>query len=110
LTSAAPFGTNFFVSLWFGEKTGYIKALLARIPFIGKYLAQAASVKTYSQIDTENMFVELPHIFQSALKFCPKIRACQYPDLEIFRARLKLPGLAPLNFAATGKFLILAYL
>lgn len=55
---AAPFGTDFFVSWWFGEKTGYIKALLARIPFIGKYLAQAASVKTYYQIDTENMFVE----------------------------------------------------
>ncbi len=55
---AAPFGKNFFFSYWFGmESNGFVN-FLAKIPFVGKFLAQRAQEKTYYQIDTENMFKE----------------------------------------------------
>lgn len=55
---AAPFGTNFFISYWFGAESNGLINLLTKIPFIGKFLAQRAQEKTYYQIDTENMFKE----------------------------------------------------
>ena len=55
---AAPFGTNFFFSYWFGTESNGIINFLSKIPFIGKFLAQRAQEKTYYQIDTENMFKE----------------------------------------------------
>lgn len=55
---AAPFGKNFFFSYWYGtESSGFVN-LLAKIPYIGKFLAQRVQEKTYYQIDTENMFKE----------------------------------------------------
>ncbi len=55
---AAPFGKSFFISWWLGEKGSFLADLLARIPFIGAFLARKALQKTYFQIDTENMFRE----------------------------------------------------
>lgn len=53
---AAPFGNGFFISWWHGESAGFFKDLLAKIPVIGQYLANFASIKTYYQLDTEQMF------------------------------------------------------
>ncbi len=56
---AAPFGTGFFVSWWLGEtEGGFIRQLLLKIPFIGPLLAKVRTMKTYYQMDTENMFKE----------------------------------------------------
>lgn len=55
---AAPFGKNFFFSYWFGMESSGFANFLAKIPYVGKFLAQKAQEKTYYQIDTENMFKE----------------------------------------------------
>lgn len=55
---AAPFGKNFFFSYWFGQHSSGFAELLAKIPVIGKFLAQKVQERTYYQIDTENMFKE----------------------------------------------------
>lgn len=55
---AAPFGKNFFFSYWFGTESSGLVNFLAKIPFIGTFLAKRVQEKTYYQIDTENMFKE----------------------------------------------------
>jgi len=55
---AAPFGTQFFVSWWFGERAGFLKELLAKIPVIGPLFIRYNQSKTYYQLDTEAMFRE----------------------------------------------------
>ncbi len=55
---AAPFGKSFFISWWLGEKGSAMVDLLARIPFIGGFLARKAQQRTYYQMDTETMFKE----------------------------------------------------
>lgn len=56
---AAPFGKGFFISWWHGESAGYLKDFLAKIPVIGQYLVHLASIKSYYQQDTEQMFKEV---------------------------------------------------
>jgi len=53
---AAPFGTGFFVSYWFGEKLGFWKRLILSIPLIGYLYSRSLKRKTYFEHDTENMF------------------------------------------------------
>ncbi len=53
---SAPYGNGFFISYWHGEMTGYIRALLSKVPVIGVYLAKIKEHKTYFQADTEAMF------------------------------------------------------
>lgn len=63
---AAPFGTGFFVSWWLGGTTSFLQGLIAKIPFIGSYLAKKAQQKTYFQLDNENMFRE-------SIAYCVKV-------------------------------------
>ena len=53
---AAPFGKDFFISYWYGERVGMIKEMIARIPKVGPFLVRMSELKTYYQVDTENMF------------------------------------------------------
>jgi hypothetical protein len=53
---AAPFAETFFVSYWFGETSGWLRELIAKIPIIGPPLAKASEMKTYYQWDSINMF------------------------------------------------------
>jgi hypothetical protein len=55
---AAPFGTGFFISWWYGERVGPLKSFLYRIPIIGLFFLRASQLKTYYQWDTEAMFRE----------------------------------------------------
>ena len=55
---AAPYGTGFFISWWYGERVGFLKSLLYRIPIIGPFFMRASEIKTYYQLDTEAMFRE----------------------------------------------------
>jgi len=57
LICAAPFGTDFFVSWWGGERIPFYKDLLPRIPGIGPILNWLITPKkTFYTLDTENMF------------------------------------------------------
>lgn len=58
---AAPFGDCFFVSWWFGERLTGLKALLARIPYIGPFIVNVTKPRTYYQLDTQNMFTSSVH-------------------------------------------------
>jgi hypothetical protein len=55
---AAPYGTGFFISWWYGEREGFLRSLLYRIPIIGPFFMRASELKTYYQLDTEAMFRE----------------------------------------------------
>lgn len=55
---AAPYGTGFFISWWYGERVGYLRSLLYRIPILGPFFLRASQLKTYYQLDTEAMFRE----------------------------------------------------
>lgn len=56
---AAPFGKGFFVSWWHGESVGFIKDLLAKIPVVGPVIVKVSSLKTFYQMDTEQMYKEV---------------------------------------------------
>lgn len=55
---AAPYGTGFFVSWWFGEDLGCLMRMLSYIPIVGRILYIRAHYKTYYVMDTEAMFRE----------------------------------------------------
>ncbi len=56
LICAAPFGTDYFISWWFGEPNDLGKDIVKRIPLIGASLARHMASKTYYQMDTDTMF------------------------------------------------------
>lgn len=55
---AAPYGTGFFISWWYGERVGTLRSFLYRIPIIGPFFLKASEMKTYYQWDTEAMYRE----------------------------------------------------
>lgn len=58
---AAPFGTDFFVSWWLGEKMKPLAALVNGIPFVGPALIKMFSPETFYRIDTALMFQDSVH-------------------------------------------------
>ncbi len=50
---AAPFGTDFFVSWWLGEKDD---DFISKIPVLNTILGKNPKMKSYYQLDTEAMF------------------------------------------------------
>lgn len=54
---AAPFANGFFVSWWFIEHERNYKRMLKKIPILKKLM----EVKTYFEVDTEQMFRSLVH-------------------------------------------------
>jgi hypothetical protein len=58
---AAPFGTDFFVSWWLGEKMKTLAALVNSIPFLGPALIKMFSPETFYRIDTALMFQDSVH-------------------------------------------------
>ncbi len=57
---AAPFGRSFFVSWWLTELEGGCLPTFQGIPFIGRLFGKA-QVKTFYEVDTENMFAASIH-------------------------------------------------
>jgi hypothetical protein len=55
---AAPFGKSFFISWWFMENANKAANLTAKIPVIGKPIANRIESKSYYELDTELMFTE----------------------------------------------------
>jgi hypothetical protein len=71
---AAPYGTGFFVSWWYGEKDP-IASFLLKIPIIGRFLVPR---KTYFQLDSETMFEEsIKNCFYTALETVSKTKGIQ---------------------------------
>lgn len=58
---AAPFGTGYFVSWWFGERVGWFRKILFALPFIGIYFRLQYQHKTYYIIDKEETFQRAVH-------------------------------------------------
>lgn len=54
---AAPFGKGFFISWWLLYKNSLWKILIAKIPFVGKWLARSLYPVTYYSVDTASMFM-----------------------------------------------------
>jgi hypothetical protein len=81
---AAPFGKGFFISWWHGESAGAIKDVLAKIPVIGQYLVNLASLKTYYQLDTEQMFKEV-------------VKSCVLKSIEEISASKGIRGLTEIE-------------
>lgn len=54
---AAPFGSGFYVSWWFQEKTTFFRRMLLMVPVVKWFL----DIKTFREIDTETVFRELVH-------------------------------------------------
>lgn len=59
---AAPFGRGMFFSWWLLYKNGFLKLLLYRIPFIGRFLVRHLFPITYYKIDTATMFMRYVHL------------------------------------------------
>ncbi len=55
---AAPFGTGFFISWWYGERLPLWKSILLGIPVIQWFVIKLDIKKTYYELDTESMFRE----------------------------------------------------
>ncbi|MEO8086221.1 MAG: hypothetical protein ABI763_05355 [Bacteroidota bacterium] len=53
---AATFGSIFFVSYWYGEEANEMRDAIHRIRFIGPIIENLSAMKTYYQVDTQNMF------------------------------------------------------
>lgn len=80
---AAPFGTGLYVSYWFGEKTVWWKAMLYRIPYLGAFMAKVGEVRTYHELDTENMYRETIHAaIMRAVEECTKDTAMRLSESE----------------------------
>ncbi len=80
---AAPFGTGLYVSYWFGEKTVWWKALFYRIPYLGNLLARVGQMRTYHELDTENMYRETVHAaIMRAVEECTKDTAIRLSESE----------------------------
>jgi hypothetical protein len=58
---AAPFGGDFFVSWWLGEKMKPFAALVNGIPHLGPALIKMFSPETFYRIDTALMFQDSVH-------------------------------------------------
>jgi hypothetical protein len=56
LVCAAPFGTDFFVSWWGGERITFWMDLFPRIPILGYFFEKSAKKKSFYRMDTESMF------------------------------------------------------
>lgn len=54
---AAPFGKGFFISWWLLYKNSVMKILIAKIPFVGTWLAKKWFPITYYKIDSASMFM-----------------------------------------------------
>lgn len=54
---AASFGKGFFISWWLLYKVSVGQIVIARIPFIGKWLEQKLYPITYYKVDTASMFM-----------------------------------------------------
>jgi len=59
LICAAPFGTEYFVSWWFGEAQNSLNDFIRGIPYIGKYLGEKMDKRTFYQLDTNDMFKDM---------------------------------------------------
>jgi len=59
LVCAARFGTEHFVSWWFGEPVKFMDDFILRIPYIGKRLSEAMNSMTFFQMDTDDMFKDM---------------------------------------------------
>jgi hypothetical protein len=59
---AAPYGTGFFVSWWFGEqKLGCLTRILLYVPIVGAYIKAKLEFKSYYILDTQSMFQHATH-------------------------------------------------
>ena len=58
---AAPFGRSFFISWWLKESANTAANVAAKVPLIGKAVAQRMESKSYYALDTELMFTNSIH-------------------------------------------------
>lgn len=58
---AAPYGTGYFTSWWFGESIPLLTRILYRIPLLGWYLEKKHQHKTYFILDNESVFQAAVH-------------------------------------------------
>lgn len=56
---AAPWGTGFFFSSWTRTKSS--GTIFEKLPFIGKFIAEANQYNTYYKLDTDGMFRSSVH-------------------------------------------------
>ncbi|MCB0699308.1 MAG: hypothetical protein H6551_02980 [Chitinophagales bacterium] len=69
LICAAPFGTGFFVSWWFGEPIDWAKEIVLILPIIGYLLRKTIYTKTFYRIDVDDMFSEMvKHCVKEAIE------------------------------------------
>lgn len=58
---AAPYGTGYFTSWWFGEDIPLLTRMLYAIPLVGWYLKRRHNIKTYYIRDNESVFQAAVH-------------------------------------------------
>lgn len=56
LICSAPFGTQYFISWWFGSPTNVWDEFWVSVPFFGAYIDKVLRGKTYYQMDSDSMF------------------------------------------------------
>lgn len=59
LVCAAPFGSEYFVSWWFGDVQNSLNDFIRGIPYIGKHLGEQMDKRTFYQLDTNDMFKDI---------------------------------------------------
>jgi|GEM_PF-740233 len=58
LVCAAPFGTGFFISWWYGEPVDWLKEILLSIPILGWIFVKTMYNRTLCKLDYDGMFSE----------------------------------------------------
>lgn len=86
LFCAAPFGTGYFVSWWFGNPSNMRYVMVAAIPIIGPFLAKYIFKKSYYEMDTDAMFKEV-------------VRLCINKGIEKMTEEKGIRGLTELELA-----------
>ncbi|MCB9044691.1 MAG: hypothetical protein H6550_01000 [Chitinophagales bacterium] len=58
LVCAAPFGTGFFISWWYGQPVDWFKEMWLVIPILGWVLRNTIYTQTFYKLDVDGMFSE----------------------------------------------------
>ncbi|MCB9065444.1 MAG: hypothetical protein H6551_09930 [Chitinophagales bacterium] len=90
LICAAPFGTGFFVSWWYGEPINWAKELVLMLPIIGFLAQKMLFTDTYYRQDTDAMFTEMvKHCVKEAIENMTVAKGVRKPtELEYKETRM----------------------
>ncbi|MBX7164065.1 MAG: hypothetical protein K1X49_10240 [Saprospiraceae bacterium] len=75
---AAPYGTGFFISWWYGERVGTLRTILYRILIKGPFFHKASERKSKYQLNIRPYFMRL-------LNLASRVATTKLPRIERYK-------------------------